>query len=210
MCCCSETQASNLSSKCAYCADLSEQQLLTLAQHMSQMLSQHKEALQALSDQHPEEAKRLALSALQLADHMPPPLQSLGSHHIWRMRLHEALMRSCIELGNQWPLVLSVAQKLVPVYELVYPQVSATTACVQVGVATRSSDKVCYTLESSAASGRELFQLCYELAAIVSCIRLCAAWQVRKCVQLSNTCTVQGSSQCCGMLSYPIPIVTER
>lgn len=130
ICCCSEKQPSNLSSKCAYCADLPEQQLLTLAQHMSQMLSQHKEALQALSDQHPEESKQLALSALQLADHMPVPLKALGSQHIWRMRLHEALMRSCVDLGNQWPLVLSVAQKLVPVYELVYPQVSVTTACV--------------------------------------------------------------------------------
>ena len=128
MCCCSEKQASNLFSEYAYCADLPEQQLLTLAQHMSHMLSKHKEALQALSHHHPEEAERLALSALQLADHMPAPLKALGSHHIWRMRLHEALMRSCVDLGTQWPLVLSVAQKLVPVYELVYPQVSVTTA----------------------------------------------------------------------------------
>ena len=128
MCCCSETQASNLSSECARCADLSEQQLLTLAQHMSQMLSKHKEALQALSDQHPEEAEGLALSALQLADHMPAPLKALGNQHIWRMRLHEALMRSWVDLGSQWPLVLSVAQKLVPVYEMVYPQVSVTFA----------------------------------------------------------------------------------
>lgn len=104
-------------------AGVDQQQLLALARHMAHMLLQHKACLQSLSSQDPDRAKSLALSALQLADHMPAPVKALDSHHIWRMRVQEALMRACVDLGNDWPMVLSVGKKLVPVYELVYPKV---------------------------------------------------------------------------------------
>ncbi|DBB01223.1 TPA: hypothetical protein ACH3X1_001097 [Trebouxia sp. C0004] len=109
-------------------AGIDQQQLLALARHMAHVLSQHKACLQSLSSQDPDTAKSLALSALQLADHMPAPVKALGGHHIWRMRIQEALMRACVDLGNDWPMVLSVGKKLITVYEMVYPKVS-TAMC---------------------------------------------------------------------------------
>ncbi len=105
-------------------AGLTEQQLFMLAHHMSQILLQHRQCLQALDDQSPDRAQSLALSALQLADRLPAPAKALGRHHVWRMRIHETLMRSCVDMGNDWPAALSLAKKLIPVYELVYPKVS--------------------------------------------------------------------------------------
>ena len=101
---------------------------------MDHMLSQHKACLQSLSNHDPDRAKSLALSALQLADHMPAPVKALGSHHIWRMRIQETLMRACVDLGNDWPMVLSVGKKLVPVYELVYPKVSSAMCAMQLAM----------------------------------------------------------------------------
>jgi len=111
-------------------AGVDQQQLLALARHMAHMLSQHKACLHSLSSQDPERAKSLALSALQLADHMPAPVKALGSHHVWRMRIQEALMRACVDLGSDWPMVLSVGKKLVPVYEMVYPKVSSAMCAI--------------------------------------------------------------------------------
>jgi hypothetical protein len=112
-------------------AGINQQQLLDLARHMAHMLSQHKACLQSLSSQYPDRAKSLALSALQLADHMPAPVKALGSHHIWRTRIQEALMRACVDLSNDWPMVLSVGKKLVPAYEMVYPKVSTAVCAIE-------------------------------------------------------------------------------
>ena len=90
---------------------------------MSQMVSLHRQSIHALDTQSPDKAKTLALSALQLADHMPAPVKALGVRHIWRMRVHEALLRSCIESGNDWIEALSIGRKLVPIYDMVYPKV---------------------------------------------------------------------------------------
>ncbi len=98
---------------------------------MAHMLSQHKACLQSLSSQDPDRAKSLALSALQLAGHMPAPVKALGGHHIWRIRIQEALMRACVDLGNDWPMVLSVGKKLVPVYEMAYPKVSSAMCAIE-------------------------------------------------------------------------------
>lgn len=100
-----------------------QQQLLTLSQHMSEMVSLHRQSIHALDTQSPDKAKTLALSALQLADHMPAPVKALGVRHIWRMRVYEALLRSCIESGNDWIEALSIGCKLVPIYDMVYPKV---------------------------------------------------------------------------------------
>ena len=42
------------------------------------------------------------------------------------MRLNEVLLRACIACGINWGLALQTAQKLQPVYEIVYPQVVLT------------------------------------------------------------------------------------
>ena len=107
-------------------AGVSEQQLLAMGRHMLQLLSQHSQCLAALESHRPAEAKALAESALHQADCLPHPAKALGPQHIWRLRLSEALMRSCIDLGNCWLQALSVGQLLVPVYEMVYPKVCDT------------------------------------------------------------------------------------
>ena len=104
-------------------AGMSEQQLLAMGRHMSQLLNQHLQCLAALESHRPAEAKALAESALHQADCLPHPARALGPQHIWRVRLSEALMRSCIDLGNCWLQALSVGHSLVPVYEMVYPKV---------------------------------------------------------------------------------------
>ena len=40
-------------------------------------------------------------------------------------------MRACVDLGNDWPMVLSVGKKLVPVYETVYPKVSSAMCAIE-------------------------------------------------------------------------------
>lgn len=105
---------------------MSEQQLLAIGRHMSQLLTQHSQCLAALQSHRPAEAKALAESALHHADCLPHPAKALGPQHIWRVRLSEALLRSCIDLGNCWLQALSVGQSLVPVYEMVYPKVCDT------------------------------------------------------------------------------------
>ena len=109
---------------CTSAVGISEQQLLAISQQMSEITLTHRQCLQALDMQQPERARSLALSGLKLADCMPATFKALGKLHIWRMRLHEGRVRSYISLGTEWESALSVAQKLVPVYELVYPKVS--------------------------------------------------------------------------------------
>lgn len=102
---------------------MSERHLSAHGRHMSRLLSQHAQCLAALQSHHPAEAKELAEAALQLADRLPPPAKALGPRHIWRVRLLEALMRSCIDLGNQWQQALVVGLQLVPAYDMIYPKV---------------------------------------------------------------------------------------
>lgn len=71
----------------------------------------------------PVKAQALACSALHLADSLPRPLRGLGPNHIWRMRLNEVLLRACVACGINWRMALQTAQKLQPVYEIVYPKV---------------------------------------------------------------------------------------
>lgn len=103
---------------------MSEHQLLVMGRHMTQMLRQHKQCLLALDANCPAQAKILAESALQAADSLPGPAKALGPWHIWRLRMSEALMRSCVDMGDNWRLALSVGNQLIPVYEMVYPKVS--------------------------------------------------------------------------------------
>lgn len=102
---------------------MTEQQLLAIGHHISQLLDLHSQCLEALESHRPAEAKALAESALHQADCVPHPASALGPQHIWRVRLSEALMRSCIDLGNSWPQALSVGHQLGAVYDLVYPEV---------------------------------------------------------------------------------------
>ena len=104
-------------------AGMTEQQLLAMGHHMSQLLNQHSQCLEALESHRPAEAKALAELALHQADCLPQPAKALGPQHIWRVRLSEALMRSCIDLGDCWPQALLVGQQLVAAYDLVYPKV---------------------------------------------------------------------------------------
>ena len=108
---------------CDFASGMTRDQLVAVSQHMSGIFYQHRQCLSALDAQQPDLARSIALAALELSDDMPVPVQALGKSHIWRMRLHEGLMRSYVSLGNEWPAALTVAKKLVPVYEMVYPQV---------------------------------------------------------------------------------------
>lgn len=104
-------------------AGMTEQQLLAIGHHMSQLLSQHSQCLAELESHRPAEAKVLAESALHQADCLPHPARALGPQHIWRVRLFEVLMRSCIDIGDCWHQALSVGQELVAAYDMVYPKV---------------------------------------------------------------------------------------
>ena len=104
-------------------AGIDEQQLLTIGHHMFQIVEQHQQCLEALEAHSPAQAKFLAESALQLAGSMPGPAKALGPHHIWRMRVLEALNRSCIDLGKDWHQTFLVGKQLVPIYDMVYPKV---------------------------------------------------------------------------------------
>ena len=103
---------------------MSQSDLQALAQCMAKLLQQHQQCEALLAQGQPDQAQALALSALQMASSLPGPVQALGQHHIWRMRLHEDLLRACIACGDNWPLALSTAEKLKPVYEMAYPQVT--------------------------------------------------------------------------------------
>lgn len=102
---------------------MSERHLSAIGHHMSRLLSQHSQCLAALQSHRPAEAKKLAEAALQSADRLPGPAKALGPRHIWRVRLCEALMRACIDVGNQWQEALAVGLQLVPAYEMIYPKV---------------------------------------------------------------------------------------
>lgn len=104
-------------------AGMSERHLSAIGHHMSRLLSQHSQCLAALQSHRPAEAKKLAEAALQSADRLPGPAKALGPRHIWRVRLCEALMRACIDVGNQWQEALAVGLQLVPAYEMIYPKV---------------------------------------------------------------------------------------
>ena len=98
---------------------------------MSQIFGQHQQCLKALDAHSSAQAKCLAESALQLADCLPGPAKALGPQHIWRMRVLEALMRWCIDLGQDWHQAFLVGKQLVPIYDLVYPEVSSANAVLQ-------------------------------------------------------------------------------
>lgn len=102
---------------------MKQEQLQAVAQSMSQLLRQHKQCEWLMKSGQPVKAQALALSALHLADTLPTPVHALSSSHIWRMRLNEVLLRACVDCGINWLLALQTAQKLQPVYEIVYPQV---------------------------------------------------------------------------------------
>lgn len=102
---------------------MSQSQLQEVAQGMSRLLLQHKQCEAWLATGRNEQAQALASSTLHLASSLPAPVQALGQHHIWRMRLNEVLLRACIASGKDWLLVLSTAKRLQPVYEMVYPKV---------------------------------------------------------------------------------------
>lgn len=104
-------------------AGMTEPQLLAAGHHMSRLLNQHTQCLAALESHCPAEAKALAELALHQADCLPYPAKALGPQHIWRVRLREAMMRSCIDVGDCWRQALSVGQQLVAAYEMVYPKV---------------------------------------------------------------------------------------
>ena len=105
-----------------------------MGHHMSGLLNRHVQCLAALDSHRPAEAKELAESALRWADCLPEPAKALGPQHIWRVRLSEALMRSCIDLGKYWQQAITVGQQLVPAYDMMYPKVcfDVTTCFVQV------------------------------------------------------------------------------
>lgn len=108
----------------AHChAGMGQDELQAVAQSMSQLLLQHKQCEWLMKSGQPVKAQALALSALHLADSLPAPVQALSPNHIWRMRLNEVLLRACVACGINWNLALQTAQKLQPVYEIVYPKV---------------------------------------------------------------------------------------
>lgn len=126
---------------------MKQEQLQAVAQSMSQLLRQHKRCEWLMQSGQPVKAQALALSALHLADSMPALVHALSSSHIWRMRLNELLLRACVDCGINWRLALQTAQKLQPVYEIVYPQVIYLTTVKQRSVLVQQSfaDTVIWT-----------------------------------------------------------------
>lgn len=53
---------------------------------------------------------------------------ALGSRHILRAQLDAGLQRAAISEGGRWEVALSAAQRLTPVYQLVYPKVTEASA----------------------------------------------------------------------------------
>ncbi|KAK9829973.1 hypothetical protein WJX72_008972 [[Myrmecia] bisecta] len=47
----------------------------------------------------------------------------LGSCHLWRLRLQEALLRAAVEEGRSWLVALQAARALTPLFKLAYPPV---------------------------------------------------------------------------------------